>query len=144
MGVSDHRVVIASSAAGITMLPELRGYVAAVTGGAARPLADGRDPVAVLSAKMDYAELVNDAAVVVSLAFEELVERGLVALAEVPPQPELPPVPQRVEHYEYIQLTRARAQKRMTWLEACDQVFRTHRVGVLPPLPKEAAQVRLR
>jgi hypothetical protein len=144
VGVSDHRVLIAGPVLGLTMLDELRGYVAAVTGGAARPTAEGRDPVAILSAKMDRAELVNDAAVVTALALEELVQRGLLGADEVPPQPQLPPVPQHAQHYDYIQAAHARAEVRMTWLDACDQVLRDHRVGILPPLPKEEAQVRLR
>ena len=144
MGVLDHRVVIGGGSVGVTMLDELRGYIAAVTGGAARPNAQGRDSVAVLSAKMDHAELVNDAATVVLLTFEELGERGLVDAAEVPAQPALPDVPQRAAHYDYIQATHARAQARMAWLEQADLVLRAHGVGVLHPLPKEAQQVRLR
>src|SRR5690242_532162 len=87
VGRDDHRVVVEGGPAGVVWLDELCDYVSAVTGGAARPTADGRDSVAVLSAKMDYAELVNDAAVVVGLAFEELVERGLVDAIEVPSAP---------------------------------------------------------
>ena len=144
VGVQDHRVVIGGGSLGVTMLDELRGYVAAVTGGAARPTGAGRDSVAVLSAKMDYAELVNDTATVVLLAFEELVERGLVPADQVPVQPELPPVPQRAEHYDYIQAAHARAEARMAWLDQADAVLRTHAVGVLHPLPKEEPQIRLR
>jgi hypothetical protein len=144
VGVSDHRVVVGGSAGGLTMLDELRGYVAAVTGGAARPTADGRDPVAILSAKMDRAEMVNDVAVVVVLAFEELVERGLISADEVPAQPALPPVPQHAQHYDYIQAAHARAEARMDWLAECDAVLSAHSVGILPPLPKEEITIRQR
>lgn len=136
VGIHDHRLVIGSDEPGIAMVPELRGYVAAVTGGGA-PRPDGRDPVAVLSAKMDYAELVEDACVVAKLAAEELVERGIVAADEIPPMPDLPPVPQRASTYDYIQATHARAEVRMAWLEAVDRLFRERRVAILPPLPKE-------
>jgi hypothetical protein len=144
VGVHDHRVVTGTAPGGVAMLDELRGYVAAVTGGAAAPRPDGRDSVAVLSAKMDHAELVNDAASAVALALEELSERGLVASSEAPPQPELTALPQRADTYEYIQVTHARALTRLRWIEAVDEALRRHGVGVLPPLPKEEPQVRLR
>ena len=137
VGVNDHRVTVGGAERGVTMLAELSDYISAVTGGAATPLADGRDPVAILSAKMDHAELVNDTCAVVTLAFEDLVARGVVPPAEVPPQPELPAVPQRAQHYDYIQAAHARAQVRMAWLEQADAVLRAHEVAVLPPLPPE-------
>jgi len=142
VGVHDHRVVIGTAPGGVGMLEELRGYVAAVTGGAATPRTDGRDSVAVLSAKMDHAELVNDATSAVALALEELSERGLVASGEAPPQPDLPAMPERADTYGYIQATHARAQTRLRWLEAVDQLLRRHGVTVLPPLPKEEPRVR--
>ena len=100
--------------------------------------------MAVLSAKMDHAELVNDTATVVLLTFEELGERGLLDPAEVPAQPALPDVPQRAEHYDYIQAAHGRAEVRMAWLDDADAVLRAHGVGVLPPLPKAEARIRLR
>lgn len=144
VGIHDHRVVIGTDAPGIAMVPELRGYVAAVTGGAARPRPDGRDPVAVLSAKMDYAELVNDACTVATLAAEELVARGVFAAGELPEPPELPAVPPRATTYDYIQATHARAERRMAWLEEVDALFRQRQVAVLPPLPKEESLSPLR
>lgn len=144
VGVADHRIVVGGAEAGVTMLDDLRGYVAAVTGGAATPTSHGRDSVAVLSAKMDYAELVNDIATVVLLTFEELTERGLVDAAEVPVAAPLPDVPQRAQHYDYIQAAHARAEVRMAWLDEADSVLRAHGVGVLPPLPKEEPQIHLR
>ena len=134
VGVRDNRVVVGLQPAGLQQLDELRDYVGSVTGHAG-PTPEGRDPVAVLNAKMDFAELVNDAASVVDLAFEELVERGTVAAAEVPGRPELPEVPQRSSTYDYIQATYARAQARMAWLESADEVLARHTVAVLPPAP---------
>lgn len=136
VGVRDDRVVVGGAAAGIVQLDELRDYVGAVTGHAG-PRADGRDPVAVLNAKMDYAELVNDACSVVALAFEELTAQGVVASGDVPALPELPPVPQQSSTYDFIQATYARAQRRMAYLEAADAVLARHGVAVLPPLPPE-------
>ena len=139
VGVRDNRIAVGVAEAGITQLDELRDYVGRVTGHAG-PRPDGRDPVAVLNAKMDYAELVDDAASVVSLAFEELAERGLIDAAEVPPHPDLPPVPQHSSTYDYIEATYARAQARMAWLEAADDVLERHGVAVLPPLPPAEGQ----
>lgn len=136
VGVHDDRVVVGGGDAGILQLDELRDYVGAVTGHAG-PNDAGRDPVAVLNAKMDYAELVNDAVSVVTLAFEELTEHGVVPREEVPVAPDLPPVPQQSSTYDFIQATYARAQARMAFLEASDQVLARHGVAVLPPLPPD-------
>lgn len=136
VGLRDHRVVVGAQQPGIAQLDELRDYVGAVTGHAG-PTADGRDPVAVLNAKMDFAELVNDAASNATLAFEELVARGVVSAGEVPAEDELPEVPQRSSTYDYIQAAHARAQVRMRWLEAADAVLRAHAVALLPPVPPE-------
>jgi hypothetical protein len=134
VGVRDDRVVVGVSTPGIAQLDELRDYVGAVTGHAG-PNDQGRDPVAVLNAKMDYAELVNDAVSVVGLAFEELAGHGVVPADEVPETPELPPVPQQSSTYDFIQASYARAQARMAFLEAADAVLARHGVAVLPPLP---------
>lgn len=136
VGVHDDRVVVGGGDAGIVQLPELRDYVGAVTGHAG-PNPEGRDPVAVLNAKMDYAELVNDAVSVVTLAFEELCDHGVVPREEVPTAPDLPAVPQQSSTYDFIQATYARAQVRMEYLNACDAVLARHAVGVLPPLPPD-------
>lgn len=136
VGVHDDRVVVGGGDAGIVQLDELREYVGAVTGHAG-PNAEGRDPVAVLNAKMDYAELVNDAVSVVTLAFEELAGHGVVPGDEVPAAPDLPPVPQQSSTYDFIQATYARAQARMGYLEASDEVLARHGVAILPPLPPD-------
>jgi hypothetical protein len=136
VGIRDNRVVVGASRRGIEQLDELRDYVGSVTGHAG-PTPEGRDPVAVLNAKMDFAELVDDAAATAALAFEELVERGVVDEAEVPPDPQLPPVPQRSSTYEYIEAAHARAQVRLAWLDQVDEVLRRHGVALLPPLPPD-------
>jgi hypothetical protein len=136
VGLRDNRVHVGGEESGIAQLDELRDYVGAVTGHAgATP--EGRDPVAVLNAKMDFAEMVNDAASVVTLAFEELAERDVIPLDQAPAQPELPEVPQQGSTYDYIQATHDRAVVRMAWLEQADAVLVRHGVAVLPPLPPE-------
>jgi len=139
VGLRDNRVVIGAAQPGIAQLDELRDYVGSVTGHAG-PTPDGRDPVAVLNAKMDFAELVDDDAAVVVLAFEELTERGVLDASEVPPQPDLPPLPQRATTYDYIEAAHARAQVRLQWLDAAHEVLLRHAVAVLPPLPPEEDQ----
>ena len=91
VGVGNQRLRIHGAEPGITTLDELRTYVGAVTGRDALPVEDGRDPVAVLSAKLDLAELVNDTAGAALLALEDLVERQIVPPEGVPAQPDLPP-----------------------------------------------------
>ena len=140
VGVRNDRVVVGGADAGIVQLDELRDYVGAVTGHAG-PNQAGRDPVAVLNAKMDYAELVNEAVSVCALAFEELAAHGVVPAEEVPEAPELPPVPQHGTTYDFIQATYARAQGRMAFLEAADAVLARHGCAILPPLPPEEDQL---
>lgn len=136
VGVGNQRVVRGGDAVGVTMLVELRDYVGSVTGGAAEPI-DGRDSVAVLSAKMDQAELVEDCAVATGLAFEELEQRGAMPPGAMPPRPALPTMPPRATHYAYIQASHARTMVRLEWLAACDEVLRAHGVGLLPPRPED-------
>jgi hypothetical protein len=136
VGMRDNRVVVGAPQPGITQLDELRDYVGHVTGHAA-PGPDGREPVAVLNARMDFAELIDDAAAVVSLAFEELVARGVVEGAEVPAMPNLPPVPPHTSTHAYIQAVYARAEQRLRWLETAHEVLCGHGVAVLPPVPPE-------
>ena len=133
VGTRDHRVMVGGAERGVTMLDELRGYIASVTGPAALPRPDGRDSVAVLSAKMDHAEMVTDTVSAVVLALEELSERGVVPEGAVPPPPRLASPPAREGHYAYIQETHRRAEARMEWLEQADAVLREHAVALLPP-----------
>lgn len=133
VGTRDHRIVVGGAEQGVTMLDELRGYVASVTGAAAAPRADGRDSVAVLSAKMDHAEMVTDTVSAVVLALEELAERGVVPAGAVPAPPRQGSAAPGAGHYAYIQETHRRAEARMAWLEQADAVLREHGVAVLPP-----------
>ena len=133
VGTRDHRVVVGGAERGVTMLDELRGYVASVTGAAAAPRPDGRDSVAVLSAKMDHADMVTDTVSAVVLALEELAERGVLPEGAVPPPPRLATPPAAEGHYAYIQETHRRAEARMEWLEQADAVLREHAVAILPP-----------
>jgi len=134
VGTTDHRVQVGGAESGVTMLEELRGYIGAVTGPAALPGPGGRDSVAMLSAKMDQADMVGDTAMAVALALEELAERGVIPEGTVPPPPRPPRQPGGTGgHYEYIQEAHRRAQARIEWLEQADVVFREHGVAVLPP-----------
>jgi hypothetical protein len=139
VGMRDNRVVVGAAQPGIAPLDDLRDYVGRVTGHAPTG-PDGREPVSVLNARMDFAELVDDDAAVVRLAFEELVARGVVDAAEVPAMPDLPPVPTQPSTYAYIQAVYARAEERLRWLEAAQEVLCRHGVAILPPLPPEPAQ----
>jgi hypothetical protein len=135
VGVGNQRLRIHGEERGITTLDELRNYVASVTGRDAMPVEGGRDPVAVLSAKMDLAELVNDTAGAAILALEDLVERGIVGPEDVPVQPEMPPLGERLTNYEYIQATHRRAESRLAWLAEVDALLREHEAALLPPKP---------
>src|SRR5258706_16082309 len=107
VGVAGNRVLVGGASPGIAQLDELHEYVGAVPGHAG-PNAEGRDPVAVLNAKMDYAELVNDAVAVCSLAFEELVGHGVVPAEEGPAVAEMPPGPQPPSTNRLLEASRAR------------------------------------
>jgi hypothetical protein len=141
VGTRQHRVLVGAAEPGIAQLDDLRDYVGTVTGHAGQN-PDGRDPVAVLNAKMDYAELVDDAVSVVALAFEDLVSHGVVPAGEVPSAPTLPPLPQQSSTYDFIQATFARAQARMAYLDDAQEVLARHGVAILPPLPPEDEALR--
>ncbi len=136
VGLRDNRVVVGAAEPGVAQLDELRDYVGSVTGHAAAS-PGGRDPVAVLNAKMDFAELVDDTASTVTLVLEELVQRGIVDAGAVPREAELPPLPQQSSTYEYIQAAYARAQARMRWLDEANAVLRESGVALLPPAPPQ-------
>ena len=135
VGVGNQRLRVHGEERGITTLDDLRNYVSSVTGRDAQQI-EGRDPVAVLSAKMDLAELVNDTAGAATLALEDLVERGIVQPEEVPAQPEMPPLGERLTNYEYIQATHRRAQARLAWLAEVDVLLRERDAALLPPRPE--------
>jgi hypothetical protein len=137
VGVGNQRLRIRGVERGITTLDELRTYVSAVTGRDAVPIEGGRDPVAVLSAKMDLAELVNDTAGAALLALEDLVERQIVSQEDVPAPPELPPLGERLTNYEYIQATHRRSEARLAWLAEVDALLSAHDAALLPPTPEK-------
>jgi hypothetical protein len=136
VGVGSQRLRVHGDERGISTLDELRNYVSAVTGRAAAPVEGVRDSVAVLNAKMDLAELVNDTAGAAMLALEDLVERGLVQTEEVPARPDVAPLAERLTTYEYIQAMHERGQVRLRWLEQVDAVLRAHEAALLPPRPE--------
>ena len=132
VGVDSHRVVVGGRQSGCALLGDVEAYVDKVaerTGIAA----DGRDPVALQSAKMDYAEMVESMISVLALTLEELKQRELITAVEVPPRPELPRLSRDLPTYEYIQATYDRAQRRVDWARAVDTLLRAHDIAVLWP-----------
>jgi hypothetical protein len=132
VGVDAHRVVVGGRLSGCALLDDIDAYVERVaerTGTGA----DGRDPVALQSAKMDYAEMVDSMISVLTLALEELEQRELITPVEVPQRPELPQLTRSLPTYEYIQATYGRAQQRADWARAVDTLLRTHGIAVLWP-----------
>lgn len=136
VGVQGHRVVPSSAEPGIEQLDGLGDYVDAI---ATRrpPGPDGRDSIAVLNAKMDFTETVNDLVAAAALACEELVERGLLDPELNPPSPPYPALARDLTTYNYIQQLHTRALQRQAWLEAVNTLFRLHDVALLAPIPVE-------
>lgn len=136
VGVQGHRVVLRAPAPGIEQLDGLGDYVEAIS--TRRPPGpDGRDAIAVLNAKMDHAESVNDLVSATVLCFEELVERGLIAADDAPESPPTAPVRRDLTTYEYIQQLHARAVERRAWLDRADLQLRGAGVALLGPQPAE-------
>ncbi|MHB8718002.1 MAG: hypothetical protein ACYDAC_03795 [Candidatus Dormibacteria bacterium] len=136
VGVQGHRVVLNSPAPGIDQLDGLGDYVEAISR-RRPPGPDGRDAIAVLNAKMDHAESVNDLVAAATLCFEELVERGVIAPDEAPAPPPTAPVRRDLTTYEYIQQLHARAVERRRWLDRADVRLRECGVALLGPPPIE-------
>jgi len=86
----------------------------------------------VQSAKMDFAEMVEATISVLSLALEELVEKGLVNQAEVPPKQQLPRLDRSMPTYDYIQATYQRATERIVWVRTVDRVLSDRGIAVAP------------
>lgn len=136
VGAQGHRVVPASPEPGIEQLDGLGDYVEAIS--LRRPPGpDGRDAIAVLNAKMDHADVVNDLVAAAVLACEELVERGLLAPELAPVSPPFAPVRRDLTTYEYIQQLHERAVQRREWLDNVDTLLRLNGVSLLAPLPVE-------
>jgi len=133
VGVDNHRVTVGGPDSGCSMLAELDNYVG-LAASRATPTSDGRDPVVVQNAKMDYVEMVESAVVVVSLALEELGEQGFVSDSEVPSKPQLQRVEKALPTYEYIQTTYGRAQERVEWIRVVDGILRERGIAILDPV----------
>jgi hypothetical protein len=119
------------------MLDDIDGYIAALAGRAStRP--DGRDSIATLNAKMDYAEMVDATVLVLTLAVEELQGKGVLTEGECPSRPAPARVPRDLGTYDYIQQAYAHAEQRMRWARSVDAVFRAHDIAVLRPPPVES------
>lgn len=131
VGVGDHRVAVGVDEGGCRILDDIAEYSAFIerreaTGG-------GRDTVGMLNAKLDYAELVDTTVSVLVLAFEELVERGIVDDADVPHKPAAAPLPRDLTTYDYIQEMYRRARARCEWAREVDAQLRTLGVAVYWP-----------
>lgn len=132
VGVDGHRVVIGGPVSGCELLADIDGYVApgAHRGG---DVADGRDPVALLNAKLDYAEMVDSMIAVLTLALEELEQRAVVSAAEIPARLTAEALARGLTTYDYIQAAYTRAQQRCEWARSVDALLRGHGIGVLWP-----------
>ena len=131
VGVSDHRVLVGTDEPGCRLLDDIAQYEDFID---SRQASDGaRDTVGVLNAKLDYADLVDTAVSVLVLAFEELVERGILATEDVPPKPAASKLRRDLATYDYIQDAFARAQVRCRWVRAVDGQLRPLGVAVCWP-----------
>ncbi len=137
VGAQGHRVTVGSRTPGIEQLNGLGDYVQAII--VRRPPGpDGRDSIAVLNAKVDHADAVNDLVAAAVLTCEELVERGVLEPSEAPTAPPFPTLRRDLTTYAYIQQLHERAIERREWLENVDALLRVHGVSLLPPLPVES------
>jgi hypothetical protein len=137
VGAEGHRVITNSAQPGIEQLAGLGDYVEAIS--LRRPPGpDGRDAIAVLNAKMDHADAVNDLVAATVVTCEELVERGLLDPQQAPAAPPFAPLRKDATTYEYIQQLHERAVERREWLDNVDAVFRIHGVSLLAPIPPES------
>jgi hypothetical protein len=137
VGVDNHRVIVGGTQRGCAMLEELDNYIPAVAS-RARGGVDGRDPVAVQSAKMDYAEMAEAAIAVVHAAVEELDQQGLLSATDVPAPPHLPALDRSLPTYEYIQQTYARAVRRIEWVRTVDRMLSERGIAITEPLREPA------
>ncbi|MDQ6856287.1 MAG: hypothetical protein M3Z57_04365 [Candidatus Dormibacteraeota bacterium] len=134
VGAQGHRVLPRSPRPGIEQLDGLSDYVDSIS--VRRPPGpDGRDSIAVLNAKMDHADAVNDLVAAAVLTCEELVERGILEPAQMPASPPLAPLRRDATTYEYIQQLHERSVERREWLDNVDALLRVHGVSLLAPLP---------
>lgn len=133
VGVDGHRVRLGGAGDGCSFVDGIDDWVESVgRRNAARPRSDGRDSIALLNAKMDYAEMVDAAVSLVTLTLEELVERGILGKASVPPRPPLTRITEQ-RTYDYIQDAYTRARTRREWLREADTVLRERGVTIVAP-----------
>jgi hypothetical protein len=141
VGVDNHRVIVGGAERGVEMLAELDAYVPLVAA-RARATPDGRDPVAVQSAKMDYAEMVDATISVLSLVLEELVGRGSLTGDDIPARGRGSPLDRSLPTYEYIQATYVRATERIVWVREVDRLLAARGIAVLPAERTSSAHPR--
>jgi hypothetical protein len=137
VGVDGHAVVVGGARAGCDLFEDIDGYVGAIAQRAStRP--DGRDTIAMLNAKMDYAEMVDAAVLVLTLAIEELVAQGLLQDSDAPPLPPRAHIARDLATYDYIQALYAAARTRMEWAHRVDSLFRERSIGIVRVMRSEA------
>ncbi len=136
VGAQGHRVVPGSPSPGIEQLDGLGDYVEAISR-RRPPGPDGRDTIAVLNAKMDHADAVNDLVAAAVLACEELVERGVLEPSQAPDSPPFERLRRDTNTYDHIQQLHERAVERRAWLENVDALLRRHGVSLLAPVAVE-------
>jgi hypothetical protein len=132
VGVDGHRVVIGGPVTGCELLADVDAYIGKVAE-RTPPTNEGRDPVALQSAKMDYVDMVDSMISVLALTMEELLERGIVSAEEVPARAALPRLDRNLPTYDYIQSSYARARQRCEWARQVEDVLQRHDVAVLWP-----------
>lgn len=134
VGVDGHQVIVGGDTAGCSLLGDFEGYVGVI----ARRMpvrADGRDSIAVQNAKMDYVEMTDAAVLIVTLALEDLEAEGVLSSEDVPRKPSFPPLDRELSTYDYIQETYRRAERRIDWLRAVDELFRDRHIAIERPAP---------
>lgn len=131
VGVGDHRVVVGVDEGGCRILDDIEEYSQFIERREPKP--GSRDTVGLLNAKLDYAELVDTTVSVLVLAFEELVERGVLAADDVPEKPATRPLRRDLTTYDYIQEAYRRARGRCEWAKAVDTQLRDRGIAVLWP-----------
>ena len=132
VGVGGHRVLVGGGTSGCALLEDVDSYEGFITRRSAHHQG-GRDGVGVLNAKLDYAELVDTMVSVLVLTFEELVDRGVLVVDDVPTKPVSEPLPRDLATYDYTQEAYARAQQRCNWARSVDSLLREHDIAVFWP-----------
>ncbi|GAC1339485.1 MAG: hypothetical protein NVSMB29_06890 [Candidatus Dormibacteria bacterium] len=137
VGVRDHLLVLNADAPGIAVLADLQGYVGSLSPRVSEPRPDGTDSVALQSAKLDLAEMVEDWTSVSVLALEELEQRSLLGGGGVPERPSGGRIDTGGDQYAFIQAAHRRAEQRLIWLGQVDALLRELGAALLPPDPRQ-------